>query len=166
MNSKWVMAVCLIVAGVVVPCTGWAQAVAQPAAAPTKEYVAAKDAPWSNPLPAGRLNLGLHFGDQQIESFGDILVPVIQFESGLMFVNPRGTWNDSDGQEFNIGLGYRHLFPDRNIIIGGNLFYDLRNTALDNTFNQFGCGLEFLSTWVDARVKKGTRDRQSDAAKI
>jgi hypothetical protein len=126
---------------------------AKPAmAAPALEKSAPVEAEWSNPLPSGRLNLGIHFGDQQTESFGDILVPVIQFESGLMFVNPRGTWNDSDGQEFNIGLGYRHLFPDRNIIIGGNLFYDLRNTSLDNTFNQFGCGLEFLSTWVDARV--------------
>jgi hypothetical protein len=117
-----------------------------------KSEAAPVEAEWSNPLPPGRLNVGLHFGDQQTESFGDILVPVIQFQSGLMFVNPRGTWNDSDGQEFNIGLGCRHLFPDRNIIIGGNLFYDLRNTSLDNTFNQFGCGLEFLSTWVDARV--------------
>jgi hypothetical protein len=126
---------------------------AKPAtAAPALEKAAPVEAEWSNPLPPGRLNLGIHFGDQQTESFGDILVPVIQFESGLMFVNPRGTWNDSDGQEFNIGLGYRHLFPERNIIIGGNLFYDLRNTSLDNTFNQFGCGLEFLSTWVDARV--------------
>ncbi len=125
---------------------------AQPAAAPAKEQVAAMDAPWSNPLPPGRLNLGIHFGDQQVESFGDIVAPIIQFKSGLMFVNPRGTWNDDDGQEFNLGLGYRHLFPDRNIIVGGNVFYDLRNTSLDNTFNQFGCGLEFLSTWVDARV--------------
>ncbi len=126
---------------------------AQPAtAAPAQDKSAPMEAEWSNPLPPGRLNLGIHFGDQQSESFGDILVPVIQFESGLLFVNPRGSWNDSDGQEFNLGLGYRHLFPDREIIIGGNMFYDLRNTSLDNTFNQFGCGLELLSTWVDARV--------------
>jgi hypothetical protein len=121
-------------------------------AAPAMDKAVPVEAEWSNPLPPGRLNLGLHFGDQQTETFGDILAPIIQFKSGLMFINPRGTWNDSDGQEFNLGLGYRHLFPERNIIIGGNLFYDLRNTSLDNTFNQFGCGLEFLSTWVDARV--------------
>ncbi len=140
-------------------------------AAPVPDQAASVEAEWSNPLPPGRLNLGLHFGDQQTETSGDILAPIIPFESGLMFVNPRGTWNDSDGQEFNLGLGYRHLFPNRNIIIGGNLFYDLRNTSLDNTFNQFGCGLEFLSTWVDARVNaylpetgKKTSDQYATAA--
>ena len=126
---------------------------AQPVAAkPAVEKVAPMEAEWSNPLPPGRLSMGLHFGDQQAESFGDILVPVIQFKSGLLFVNPRGSWNDSDGQEFNLGLGYRHLFPAQDMIAGANLFYDLRNTSLDNTFNQFGGGLEFLSTWFDARV--------------
>lgn len=127
----------------------------QPAAAApaaVEKPVPAMDGAWSNPLPSGTLSMGLHFGDQQAETFGDILVPVMQFKSGLLFINPRGTWNDDDGQEFNLGLGYRHLFPERNIIVGGNLFYDLRNTALDNTFNQFGAGLEFLSTWFDARV--------------
>jgi hypothetical protein len=126
---------------------------AQPVAEkPVVEKAAPMEAEWSNPLPPGRLSMGLHFGDQQAESFGDILVPVIQFKSGLLFVNPRGSWNDSDGQEFNLGLGYRHLFPAQNVIAGANLFYDLRNTSLDNTFNQFGGGLEFLSTWFDARV--------------
>ena len=107
---------------------------------------------WNNPLPSGRLTLGMHFGDQQAENFGDILVPVMQFKSSLLFINPRGTWNDSDGQEFNFGLGYRYLIPSRSIIVGGNLFYDLRNTSLDNTFQQLGGGLEYLSTWLDARV--------------
>jgi len=120
--------------------------------APAEEKSAPMETEWDSSLPAGTLTMGVHFGDQQAESFGDILVPVVQFKSGLLFVNPRGSWNDSDGQEFNFGVGYRHLFPDRKIIVGGNLFYDLRNTSLDNTFNQFGGGLEFLSTWFDARV--------------
>ncbi len=116
------------------------------------EKIPQLDAEWNNPLPSSQFTVGLHFGDQQAESFGDILVPLVQFKSGLLFINPRGSWNDSDGQEFNLGLGYRHLIPEKSIILGGNAYYDLRNTSLDNTFNQFGCGLEFLSTWVDARV--------------
>ena len=103
-------------------------------------------------LPPGMITYGLYFGDQETESFGDILIPLASFKSGLLFINPRGTWNDDDGQEFNFGLGYRHLFPERKVILGANIFYDLRNTALDNTFNQFGAGLEFLSEYVDARA--------------
>ena len=129
-----------------------AQPVAAAPVAPVAEKAAPIEPAWDNTLPAGRLTMGLHFGDQQAESSGDVLVPIMQFKSGLLFINPRGAWNDDDGQEFNLGLGYRHLFPNRNIILGANMFYDLRNTALDNTFNQFGAGLEFLSTWVDARM--------------
>lgn len=124
-----------------------------PAAPPAEKVATAQmNEPWSQALSAGRLNLGLHFGDQQSESFGDLVLPIAAFRSGLLFVNPRGTWNDDDGQEFNLGLGYRHLFPKQNIIAGANVYYDLRNSSLDNTFNQFGAGLEFLSTWVDARA--------------
>jgi hypothetical protein len=128
------------------------RAQAKPAAsAPAVEKPAPVETAWNNPLPSGRLTMGMHFGDQQVESYGDIIVPVIQFKSGLLFVNPRGAWNDSDGQEFNFGLGYRQLLPGNTMIVGANLYYDLRNTSLDNTFNQFGGGLEFLSKWVDVR---------------
>lgn len=107
---------------------------------------------WNTQLPPGRINLGVNFGDQQAESFGDLLVPLYATRSGLLFANPRGTWNDADGQESSLGLGYRHLFPDKQFIAGANIFCDRRSTALDNTFNQFGFGLEFLSKWVDARA--------------
>lgn len=108
--------------------------------------------PWSLPLPPGRLTLGVHAGDQQVETSGDVLLPLFLRRTDLVFINPRGAWNDDDGQELNIGLGARHLFPDKNVILGGNVFYDRRNTALDNTFNQLGIGVEFLSPWVDARL--------------
>ncbi|MEI6563360.1 MAG: inverse autotransporter beta domain-containing protein [bacterium] len=107
---------------------------------------------WNYPLSSGQIHIGLHFDDQQSETFGDMLVPLLQFKSGLMYVNPRGSWNDDDGQEFNLGLGYRHIFQKKNMIVGGNLFYDRRNTGLDHIFNQGGCGVELLSKWVDVRV--------------
>ncbi len=135
-------------------------AVAQQApvpAAPAKETpkqeaktVVAAEAPVAP--PPGRATLGVHFMDQDVETFGDLVLPVYSFKSGLLFVNPRGSINDSDGQEGNIGLGYRHLFPDKNFIVGANVYYDLRDTELDNTFDQFGAGVEFLSQWVDARA--------------
>jgi len=144
----WVMAVMLGF----VPNVRAQQAKPVTPTAPAAEKTAPLETDWNQALPPGQITLGLHFGDQQAESFGDVLVPIYQFKSSLLFISPRGTWNDSDGQEFNLGLGYRYLFPKRNIIVGANLYYDLRNTSLDNTFNQFGAGVEFLSTWFDARV--------------
>lgn len=151
MSMKYIMSWVLVMVFGVVPLV---RAQAKPAVAkpaPAVEKPAPVETAWNNPLPPGRLTMGMHFGDQQVESSGDIVVPVIQFKSGLLFVNPRGAWNDSDGQEFNFGLGYRHLLPGNTMIVGANLYYDLRNTSLDNTFNQFGGGLEFLSKWVDVR---------------
>ncbi|MEI7879555.1 MAG: inverse autotransporter beta domain-containing protein [bacterium] len=114
--------------------------------------LAVSQMPWSQPLPSGQLNLGVHFGDQQVESLGDVLIPVLHRQTDLIFVNPRGTWNDDDREACSFGLGGRHLFPAKNIIIGCALFYDRQNTELGNTFNQAGCGVEFLSTWLDARL--------------
>ncbi|MEI8352157.1 MAG: inverse autotransporter beta domain-containing protein, partial [bacterium] len=157
MSMKYIMSWVMVMVFGVVPLVraqakpaAAAPAVAKPA--PVAEKPAPVEAAWNNPLPPGRITVGMHFGDQQAESSGDILVPVLSFKNSLIFINPRGTWNDSDGQEFNLGLGYRHLFPKQDIIVGGNAYYDLRNTSLDNTFNQFGAGVEFLSKWVDARA--------------
>lgn len=103
-------------------------------------------------LPPGELTVGVLFGDQQAEVFGDVLVPLYSFDSGLLFLNPRGSLNDDDAQEFNLGVGSRWLLPGREMIVGANIFYDHRYTDLDNEFNQAGAGLEFFSKWVDARA--------------
>jgi hypothetical protein len=101
-------------------------------------------------VPAG-VTLGAAFGDHQSVAFGDVIVPAHRFRSGLLFINPRASFNDDDEREFNIGVGYRHLIPGRDAILGGNLYYDSRDTELDHQFSQVGFGLEFLSRWVDAR---------------
>lgn len=119
-------------------------------AAPAAGTIA--ETPWSLPLPPGRLTLGAHAGDQQVETSGDMLIPVFLLRTDLLFINPRGAWSDNGGEEFNLGLGARHLFPDKNLILGGNVFYDRRTTALDNTFNQVGIGVELISIWIDARL--------------
>jgi len=116
------------------------------------EEIAMDQSPWTGSLPPGRINLGIHAGDQQAETSGDVLIPVAAIKSRLVFINPRGAWNDEGGREFNIGVGCRQLFPDKNIITGLNVFYDLRESELDNRFNQFGLGAEILSMWVDSRA--------------
>lgn len=105
-----------------------------------------------NALPPGYMTVGVQAGNQQAEGMGDLLVPVAQGKSWLLFINPRGTWNDDGGHEVNIGAGCRRLFPDKCFITGLNLYFDRRETELDNRLNQLGIGCEFLSVWVDARA--------------
>lgn len=113
---------------------------------------ALNDVPRSLSLPPGWVTFGVHAGDQQFQTSGDVLLPLCLHQNDLVFMNPRGAWNDDEGQQVNVGFGTRHLFPDKNFILGGNLYYDRCITALGNTFNQGGGGVEFLSPWFDARL--------------
>ena len=105
----------------------------------------------SSALPASEITGGFRAGDGQTEGFGDILAPVYSLDSGLFFVNPRASYNDDDEEEYNIGLGYRHLLSKK-YIVGANVYYDYRDISGGKTFNQMGLGAEFLSDWFDARI--------------
>ena len=50
-----------------------------------------------------------------------------------------------------MGVGFRHLLGDGDAIIGANVYYDRRKSKFDNSWRQWGAGLEFLSEWVDVR---------------
>ncbi|MBU1693563.1 MAG: inverse autotransporter beta domain-containing protein, partial [Verrucomicrobia bacterium] len=103
------------------------------------------------PLPPAELTVGVQFQDDEAEGMGDILIPAWRFPSGLLFVNPRATRTDHSAEEYNVGLGYRHLFPKRQVILGVNGYYDYRDTG-HSTYDQWGAGLELLSQWLDARA--------------
>ncbi len=106
-------------------------------------------------LPAGHLSAGGRFTDFVQEAIVDAVVPVWYREwgsdAGLVFFNPRGTFEESAEQEMNLGLGYRHLWGDSGVIAGLNAYYDARWTRRDNRFDQLGLGAELLTEWVDAR---------------
>ena len=125
---------------------------AKAAAAKTDAKAAAKIAEPAMPLPPGEITIGAGFGDQMFESFGDVLLPVWAYKSGIVFINPRGSANDANEQECNLGLGARYLIPKKDIILGANVYYDSRWTAHDNQFDELGVGVELLSKWVDARA--------------
>ena len=100
----------------------------------------------------GALTVGGRFGEGGYSQGSlDILAPVFRTGNGLVFVNPRGTIGDGSRQEVNLGLGYRHLFPDSKMILGGNVYYDSAWSLNDNQFDQLGMGVEMLTQWVDAR---------------
>ena len=102
-------------------------------------------------FPPAELTVGFQARDSETEGIGDLLVPVWNpGGAGLLFLNPRTAITDHDGEEANIGVGYRQLLPKWNVILGANAFYDYRDTGAYN-YHQWGFGLELLSQWLDAR---------------
>jgi hypothetical protein len=122
------------------------------AATPRPAAQAQPSAAQSDDLPPPELTLGARGGDGVFEGFGDILAPVLALKSGIVFVNPRASGNDHNAEEYNLGVGYRHLLRDKGMIFGANVYYDYRETEQGGTFNQAGLGVEYLSDWVDARA--------------
>ncbi len=128
-------------------------------AAKSKAKTKAKEAPppaaveaESAGLPPAELTVGFQTRDSETEGIGDLLVPVWSpGGTGLLFLNPRTAIVDHDEQEGNLGIGYRQLLPKLDWILGANLYYDYRDTGSFN-YDQWGFGLELLSTWVDARA--------------
>ena len=103
-------------------------------------------------IPSAELTGGGRAGDGVSEGFGDIVAPVLLLDSGLVFVNPRASYADDSSEEYNLGVGYRHLLAPKNLILGANVYYDYRETSLDSRFHQVGFGVEMLGTWIDARA--------------
>ncbi|HTT08166.1 MAG TPA: inverse autotransporter beta domain-containing protein, partial [Gammaproteobacteria bacterium] len=84
---------------------------------------------------------------------GALLQPIWQDNQSLLYGDLRGTITQTDGKdtEFNFGLGYRWLTPQRDWILGGYAAFDTRDTLNDNRFNQFTFGVEALGDMYDAR---------------
>jgi len=75
----------------------------------------------------------------------DFLIPLYQGDRSILFANPKFTPNDRDGWEFNVGLGYRHLLWDDNLLLGLNAFYDKRRSDWGNYHEQWGIGAEIMA---------------------
>jgi hypothetical protein len=102
--------------------------------------------------PVAEFTVGFQTRDSETEGIGDLMIPVWNpGGNGLLFLNPRTAITDHDAEEYNIGLGYRQLLPKQKIILGANLYYDYRDTGY-TTYDQWGAGLEILSSWIDARA--------------
>ena len=115
--------------------------------------VADADLPADSDLPAGALTLGVRGGEDFMEDQLDLLIPIYMYgDCGVLLLNPRMAYTDNEEKELNLGAVYRHLLPEREVILGGNLYYDSRWSEHDEQFDQVGVGIEILTTWVDARA--------------
>ena len=96
-------------------------------------------------------HIGLRAGDSIIESYADFIVPIWKNKNNHLFFNPRFSLTDEGSNQFNIGLGFRHLFDNRGIL-GGNIFYDSRESNIGFRYEQLGAGLEWLGNYFDVRA--------------
>lgn len=96
--------------------------------------------------------IGALYTEDYWEGIGDVVIPLHFTGEGLLFLNPRASFTDRSEQEYNIGVGYRHLIQDRSAVVGANVFYDHRETRSDISFGQVGLGAEYLSHRFDARA--------------
>lgn len=93
----------------------------------------------------GRTGAGRTLGE------GNIFVPVWQGTHSLGFVDIRGSFDNRSAVEGNFGGGFRHML-DNGWNLGVYGHYDLRRSALGNTFHQATVGVEALGPWVDFRA--------------
>lgn len=78
----------------------------------------------------------------------DLFVPLFQDKNDLTFFNARGMFDDNSAEEFNLGLGHRHLFDK--FILGIHASFDSRFEA--GNYRQLTAGLEYLSQTFDFRA--------------
>ncbi len=108
--------------------------------------------PVEDGLPPGMWTLGAKFSDGLQSGYFDSVTPFFSRGGFTFFLNTRSTLADNSQYLGSYGLGVRYLVPDREVILGANVYYDSLESQFGNRFDQLGIGLELLTRWFDARV--------------
>lgn len=93
-------------------------------------------------------------GSERVLGNADLFVPLAQDTDSLLFWLFRGVVTDDSSQEGNFGLAYRQLTNQGGMlpfIWGVYGFYDLQNSASNNTYDQVTFGAELLTTNMELR---------------
>ncbi len=80
----------------------------------------------------------------------EFVVPVLQNEQTLLFLNARGLINSAGEEQASIGAGIRHLMDDK-FIVGAYGIYDRFSSDNGNRFNQAVFGGEIMAERWDVR---------------
>ena len=101
-----------------------------------------------------QFNLDGRIGNENINGFvgqGSLTYPFNQKDDSLFYTDIRGMTNGNKVTEYNLGIGYRKLYEEKDYMIGGYVFKDWRN-EFDYTWQQWTVGAEYLSPLFDLRV--------------
>lgn len=74
-----------------------------------------------------------------------------QFDASELLFNARGHLFNDARFALNGGIGWRTLFKEEKLLLGGNFFYDFRESEHLHS-NQIGAGLELLHKHFDVRL--------------
>ncbi len=105
-------------------------------------------------------NFDFYLNNQAGDFRLDGMTNIVSTDTSILFIDPSFTYTSNwkygdNSSEFNFGTGIRifteNFFPE-GAVVGANIYYDRKWTVNDNTYNQFGLGMEFLSDYIDARV--------------
>ena len=88
--------------------------------------------------------------DRQLGRF-DFMNPLWQSSDSMFFSDFRGTFDNDDNIEGNIGAGYRTINRDADWILGFYGYYDILKSQYDNKFSQGTLGIELLKTNFELR---------------
>lgn len=103
-------------------------------------------------FPGGSITFGYKGAEHLQSGYLDFVTPILKPGNFSFFYSSRTTFDDNSQMIGSNGLGVRYLFPEKEIILGANAFYDGIESQYGNNFDQLGLGLELLSRWFDARV--------------
>jgi hypothetical protein len=108
-------------------------------------------APVTRALPAGMMTLGGEASSHLTSGYLDSTLPFWDPGGVVLAINTRTTLTSDDQRLSSYGLTGRYLFPDHDVIIGGNAYYDAIHSANGHDYDELGLGAEILTRWVDAR---------------
>ncbi|MFT5470728.1 MAG: hypothetical protein ACI8UO_005859 [Verrucomicrobiales bacterium] len=105
--------------------------------------------PW---LATATFGWGLDSDMSTWQGGGEILVPIVQGEDSLFFLNAWTGFYQRDEHFFSLGAGYRWLNPSETVFLGINAFWD--HGEIDNfaSFDRLGLGLELSTRLLDIRL--------------
>lgn len=98
------------------------------------------------------VTLGGKFSEDLQSGYLDSVTPFFYRSNFMLALNTRSTIDDNSQYLSSYGLVARYMVPDRDIIIGANVFYDSIESQFSNHFDQLGLGVEILTRWFDARA--------------
>lgn len=115
-------------------------------AAPGKKMVTPVD---DDPL--GMITLGGMVSSELSSVYLDSTLHLWSPGDFYLFLDTRSTLDSETQYLSSYGLGGRYIFPEQEVIVGVNAFYDSIASRNGNDFDQLGLGAEILTRWVDAR---------------